>query len=63
MTVAAEARVNPNTVSREVLLAVLDDAATVERLLAARARAPIDPAARTRMRTSPAPSEGRSVSS
>jgi len=43
VTVAAEARVNPNTASREVLLAVLEDAPTVERLLAARAQAPIDP--------------------
>ena len=43
VTVAPEARVNPNTASREVLLAVVDDAAAVERLLAARARAAIDP--------------------
>jgi len=42
VTVAGEHAVNPNTASREVLLAVLDDAATVERLLAARARGPID---------------------
>src|SRR5437773_365412 len=43
VTVAREARVNPNTASREVLLAVVDDPAAVERLLAARARAAIDP--------------------
>jgi general secretion pathway protein K len=40
--VAGEHAVNPNTASREVLLAVIDDAATVDRLLAARARGPID---------------------
>src|SRR5207253_5618250 len=44
VTVAGEHAVNPNTASREVLLAVLDDAATVERLLAARTRGPIDEA-------------------
>ena len=43
VTVAPEARINPNTASREVLLALVEDAATAERLLAARARAPIDP--------------------
>src|SRR3989442_1472879 len=43
VTVAPEARVNPNTASREVLLAVVEDAATVERLVAARAQAAIDP--------------------
>src|SRR6184192_3628422 len=43
VTVAPETRVNPNTASREVLLAVVDDPAAVERLLAARAQAPIDP--------------------
>jgi len=43
VTVSPEARVNPNTASREVLLAVVEDAATVERLLAARTRAAIDP--------------------
>ena len=43
VTIASEARVNPNTASREVLLAVVEDAATAERLLAARAEAAIDP--------------------
>jgi general secretion pathway protein K len=42
VTTAGEPAVNPNTASREVLLALLGDAAVVERLLAARARAPID---------------------
>jgi general secretion pathway protein K len=42
VTVAGERGVNPNTASREVLLAVLDDQVTVERLLAARARGPLD---------------------
>jgi general secretion pathway protein K len=37
----AEHAVNPNTASREVLLAVVQDPAVVERLLAARARGPI----------------------
>lgn len=41
VTVAGEHHVNPNTASREVLLAVVQDAGTVERLLAARARGPI----------------------
>jgi hypothetical protein len=43
VTLAGERAVNPNTASREVLLAVLDDPATVERVLAARERAPIEP--------------------
>jgi general secretion pathway protein K len=47
VTVAGEHAVNPNTASREVLLAVLDDAATVERLLTARARGPLDDAGLT----------------
>ena len=42
VSVAGEHAVDPNTASREVLLAVLDDAATVERIIAARARGPID---------------------
>jgi general secretion pathway protein K len=42
VTVAGEHAVNPNTASREVLLAVLDDPAAVERLLATRAHGPID---------------------
>jgi general secretion pathway protein K len=42
VTVAGEHGVNPNTASPEVLLAVLDDHAAVERLLAARARGPLD---------------------
>jgi general secretion pathway protein K len=41
VTAAGEPAVNPNTASREVLLAVVDDAAAVERLLAARARGPL----------------------
>jgi general secretion pathway protein K len=39
VTVAGEHAVNPNTAPREVLLAVVQDAALVERLLAARTRA------------------------
>src|SRR6185503_2926321 len=38
VTVAGEATVNPNTAPREVLLALLDDAAVVDGLLTARAR-------------------------
>src|SRR6266478_5821661 len=38
VTVAGEHAVNPNTASREVLLAVVQDAAAVDRLLAARGR-------------------------
>jgi general secretion pathway protein K len=38
VTVAGEHAVNPNTATREVLLAVVQDAPAVERLLAARAR-------------------------
>ena len=41
LTAAGEPRVNPNTASREVLLALLQDPAVVERLLAERAHAPI----------------------
>ena len=43
VTIASEARVNPNTASREVLLAVVEDATIAERLLSARAEAAIDP--------------------
>ena len=43
VTAAGEHAVNPNTASREVLLAVVQDPAAVERLLAARARGPIGP--------------------
>ena len=42
VTVAGEHAINPNTASRAVLLAVLDDTAAVERVLAARERAPLD---------------------
>src|SRR6185503_2090255 len=38
VTVAGESTVNPNTAPREVLLALLGDAAVVDSLLAARAR-------------------------
>ena len=41
VTVAGEHAVNPNTASREVLLAVVQDPAAVDRLLAARARRPV----------------------
>jgi type II secretory pathway component PulK len=41
LTAAGERLVNPNTASREVLLALLQDATVVDRLLAERARAPI----------------------
>lgn len=41
VTVAAEHAVNPNTASREVLLAVLRDPVVVERLLSARANRPL----------------------
>jgi len=41
VTVAGEHAINPNTASREVLLAVVQDVGAVERLLAARARGPI----------------------
>src|SRR5206468_1245391 len=41
VTVAGEHAVNPNTASREVLLAVVQDPAAVDRLLAARARRPL----------------------
>jgi general secretion pathway protein K len=41
VTVAGEHAVNPNTASREVLLAVVQDAATVDRLLAGRGRGPL----------------------
>src|SRR5881296_4103625 len=41
VTVAGEHAVNPNTASREVLLAVIQDAAGVDRLLAARRRGAI----------------------
>jgi type II secretory pathway component PulK len=41
VTVAGEHAVDPNTASPEVLLAVVGNAAAVDRLLAARARAPI----------------------
>jgi general secretion pathway protein K len=41
VTVGGEHAVNPNTAPREVLLAVVQDPAAVERLLAARARGPI----------------------
>lgn len=44
VTTAGEAAVNPNTAPREVLTAVLGDAALVERVLAARQGAPIDDA-------------------
>ena len=44
VTAAGEAAVNPNTAPREVLTAVLGDAALVERVLAARQGAPIDDA-------------------
>jgi len=43
VTVAGEHAVNVNTAPREVLLAVLGDPSAVERLLAARARTPLDP--------------------
>lgn len=42
VTVAGERAVNPNTASREVLLAVLGDTALAERVLVARARGPLD---------------------
>jgi general secretion pathway protein K len=42
VTVAGEHAVNPNTASREVLLAVVQDPGAVDRLLGARARGPID---------------------
>lgn len=41
VTVAGEHAVNPNTASREVLLAVVQDAAAVDRLLGARLHGPI----------------------
>jgi general secretion pathway protein K len=41
VTVAPEHAVNPNTASREVLLAVVDDPVAVERVLAARAERPL----------------------
>jgi type II secretory pathway component PulK len=41
LTAAGEPRVNPNTASREVLLALLQDATVVDRLLAERAHGPI----------------------
>ena len=41
VTVAGEHAVNPNTASREVLLAVVQDVAAVDRLLAERARRPL----------------------
>jgi len=41
VTVAGEHAVNPNTAPREVLLAVVEDAAAVDRVLAARLRGPI----------------------
>jgi general secretion pathway protein K len=41
VTVAGEHAVNPNTAAREVLLAVVNDPAAVDRLLGARARGPI----------------------
>src|SRR5438094_429027 len=41
VTVAGEHAVNPNTASREVLRAVVQDAAAVDRLLAARGRGAI----------------------
>jgi len=41
VTVAPEHAVNPNTASREVLLAVLGDAGVVERILSARADRPL----------------------
>ena len=41
VTVAGEHAVNPNTASREVLLAVVQDAAAVDRLLVARGRRPL----------------------
>src|SRR5437870_2923306 len=41
VTVAGEHAVNPNTASREVLLAVVQDGAAVDRLLAARGRGPL----------------------
>lgn len=44
VTVAGEHGVNPNTAPREVLLAVVQDTPAVERVLAARGRAPIAPA-------------------
>jgi len=45
LTAAPEPAVNPNTAAREVLLALLRDDAAVGRLLAARARGPLDLAA------------------
>ena len=42
VAVAGEHVVNPNTASREVLAAVLQDPAAVERLLAARARGSLE---------------------
>jgi len=42
VTVAGEHAVNPNTAPREVLLAVIQDAAAVDRLLDARGRRPLD---------------------
>jgi type II secretory pathway component PulK len=42
VTTAGETAVNPNTASREVLVAVLGDGAAVERVLAARTREPLD---------------------
>src|SRR5947209_1269353 len=41
VTVAGEHAVNPNTASREGLLAVVQDGAAVDRLLAARGRGPL----------------------
>ena len=41
VTVAGETAINPNTAPREVLLAVVGDVTTVERLLTARAAGPI----------------------
>jgi len=41
LTTAGEPRVNPNTASREVLLALLQDPAVVERLLAERTQTPV----------------------
>jgi type II secretory pathway component PulK len=41
LTAAGETRVNPNTASRDVLLALLQDATVVDHLVAARAQAPV----------------------
>lgn len=45
LTTSGESQVNPNTASREVLLAIVDDAALVDTWLRTRAHAVIDPSA------------------